>query len=42
LIIVLYVAVRMVWLGGMEIYHAQAEAMRDNRPVATTALVLSA
>lgn len=40
LIIVLYVAVRMIWLGGMEIYHAQADAMRGNRPVAT--LVLSA
>ena len=28
LIIVLYVAVRMVWLGGWEIYHARDELMR--------------
>jgi len=41
LIIVLYVAARMIWLGGMEIYHAQGDAMRGNRPVATT-VVLSA
>jgi YjbE family integral membrane protein len=41
LIIVLYVAVRMVWLGGMEIYHAHDEAMQDSRAAVST-LVLSA
>ncbi len=40
LIIVLYVSIRMVWLGGMEIYHAQDDTMRDNRAAST--LVLSA
>jgi YjbE family integral membrane protein len=40
LIIVLYVAVRMIWLGGMEIYHAQDDAMRNTRAAPT--LVLSA
>ena len=41
LIIVLYVAARMVWLGGMEIYHAQNDALRQNRTVISTP-VLSA
>jgi len=40
LIIVLYVAARMIWLGGMEIYHAHDDAMRDNR--AASMLVLTA
>ncbi|HEX3653890.1 MAG TPA: TerC family protein [Rhizomicrobium sp.] len=40
LIIVLYVAARMIWLGGMEIYRAQDDAMRDNRAV--SALILPA
>jgi YjbE family integral membrane protein len=40
LIIVLYVAARMIWLGGMEIYHAHDDAMRNNRAAPT--LVLSA
>jgi YjbE family integral membrane protein len=38
LIIVLYVAARMIWLGGMEIYRAQDDAMRDNRAVSTLIL----
>jgi YjbE family integral membrane protein len=33
LIIVLYIAVRMIWTGGWEIYHAQDEAMRAGPPV---------
>jgi YjbE family integral membrane protein len=40
LIIVLYVAARMIWLGGIEIYHAHDDAMRDNR--AASMLVLTA
>jgi YjbE family integral membrane protein len=36
LIIVLYVAVRMIWLGGMQIYRAQDEAMRSNTAVASS------
>ena len=36
LIIVLYVAIRMIWLGGMQIYRAQAEVTRSNTAVASS------
>ena len=40
LIIVLYVALRMIWVGGWEIYHAQDQVMRSNNAVASS-LVLN-
>jgi|SRR5947208_14814363 len=40
LIIVLYVALRMIWFGGWEIYHAQDQATRSNNAVASS-LVLN-
>jgi len=39
LIIVLYVALRMIWLGGMEIYDTQAQVTR-NRTAVASSLVL--
>ena len=36
LIIVIYVAARMIWVGGWEIYHAQDQAMRSNTAVASS------
>jgi len=36
LIIVLYVAVRMIWLGGIEIYETQAQAMHNSTAVASS------
>lgn len=36
LIIVLYVALRMVWIGGMEVYHAEADATRSSNAVASS------
>jgi YjbE family integral membrane protein len=40
LIIVFYVALRMMWIGGWEIYHAQTQATRSNNAVASS-LVLN-
>jgi YjbE family integral membrane protein len=40
LIIVLYVALRMMWMGGMEIYRAEAQLTRSNTAVASS-LVLN-
>jgi YjbE family integral membrane protein len=40
LIIVLYVALRMIWFGGLEIYRAQDQATRSNSAVASS-LVLN-
>jgi YjbE family integral membrane protein len=40
LIIVLYVALRMIWFGGWEIYRAETQAMRSNTAVASS-LVLN-
>ena len=40
LIIVLYVALRMMWMGGWEIYRAEAQATRSNSAVASS-LVLN-
>jgi len=40
LIIVMYVAVRMIWIGGMEIYETQFQASRNNNAVASS-LVLN-
>ena len=40
LIIVLYVALRMIWFGGWEIYRAESQAMRSSSAVASS-LVLN-
>jgi YjbE family integral membrane protein len=40
LIIVFYVALRMIWMGGWEIYHATSQATRSNNAVASS-LVLN-
>jgi YjbE family integral membrane protein len=40
LIIVIYVAARMIWVGGWEIYRSQDQAMRSNTAVASS-LVLN-
>lgn len=41
LIIVLYVALRMIWMGGWEIYHAQDQAMRADLPAGNRVMVVS-
>lgn len=36
LIIVFYVAIRMIWIGGWEIYHSQTQATRSSNAVASS------